>query len=115
MPRRWPRSRWSVKPRLRVNNPPATWPQGVARHVLDRVDSTNAEAFRLAPTLGGPAWNGVGLVWYDVILGDISPAATFVEFARSTVAAAAARFGNGSPEHLAVDDAWQTVGVITHE
>lgn len=56
MPRRWPRSRLSVKPRLRVNNPPATWPQGVARHVLDRVDSTNAEAFRLAPTLGGPAW-----------------------------------------------------------
>ncbi|WP_246053573.1 biotin--[acetyl-CoA-carboxylase] ligase [Paracoccus hibiscisoli] len=28
----------------------------MARHVLDRVDSTNAEAFRLAPTLSGPAW-----------------------------------------------------------
>ena len=68
-----------------------------------------------ATTLGGPAWNGVGLVWYDAILGDISPTATFAEFARSTVAAAAARFGNGSPEHLAVEDAWQTVGVITHE
>ncbi|WP_234463958.1 biotin--[acetyl-CoA-carboxylase] ligase [Paracoccus caeni] len=32
------------------------WPDGVARHVLDRVDSTNAEAFRLAPHLSGPAW-----------------------------------------------------------
>lgn len=35
---------------------PANWPEGVARHVLDRVDSTNAEAFRLAPHLSGPAW-----------------------------------------------------------
>lgn len=32
------------------------WPEGVARHILDRVDSTNAEAFRLAPHLTGPAW-----------------------------------------------------------
>lgn len=32
------------------------WPKGVARHVLDRVDSTNAEAFRLAQNLSGPAW-----------------------------------------------------------
>lgn len=32
------------------------WPEGVARHILERVDSTNAEAMRLAPTLGGPAW-----------------------------------------------------------
>lgn len=28
----------------------------MARHILDRVDSTNAEAFRLAPSLSGPAW-----------------------------------------------------------
>ncbi|GLK65762.1 MULTISPECIES: biotin--[acetyl-CoA-carboxylase] ligase [Paracoccus] len=33
-----------------------TWPEGVARHVLARVDSTNAEALRLAPGLSGPAW-----------------------------------------------------------
>lgn len=32
------------------------WPEGVARHVLDRVDSTNAEAMRLAPGLSGPTW-----------------------------------------------------------
>jgi Zn-dependent metalloprotease len=68
-----------------------------------------------ATTLGGPAWNGVGLVWYDAIQGEISPTATFSEFARLTVASAKARFGNGSPEHLAVEDAWQTVGVVTHE
>lgn len=33
-----------------------TWPAGVARHVLARTDSTNAEALRLAPGLVGPAW-----------------------------------------------------------
>lgn len=33
-----------------------SWPDGVARHVLPRTDSTNAEALRLAPGLGGPAW-----------------------------------------------------------
>ena len=32
------------------------WPEGVARHILPRVGSTNAEALRLAPTLSGPAW-----------------------------------------------------------
>ncbi len=34
----------------------ASWPQGVSRHILDEVDSTNAHALRLAPTSGGPAW-----------------------------------------------------------
>lgn len=32
------------------------WPEGVARHVLARVDSTMAEAARLAPRIAGPAW-----------------------------------------------------------
>lgn len=32
------------------------WPEGVARHALARVDSTMAEAARLAPHLAGPAW-----------------------------------------------------------
>ena len=32
------------------------WPEGVARHILETVDSTNAEALRLAPSLSGPAW-----------------------------------------------------------
>lgn len=34
----------------------APWPQAVAVHVLDEVDSTNAHALRLAPQLSGPAW-----------------------------------------------------------
>lgn len=32
------------------------WPEGVARHVLETVDSTNAFAATLAPGLTGPAW-----------------------------------------------------------
>ncbi len=35
---------------------PDPWPDGVGRHVLATVDSTNAEAARLAPNLTAPAW-----------------------------------------------------------
>jgi BirA family biotin operon repressor/biotin-[acetyl-CoA-carboxylase] ligase len=34
----------------------ANWPEGVARHILEAVDSTMLEAGRLAPALSGPAW-----------------------------------------------------------
>lgn len=34
----------------------AVWPEGTARVLLPTVDSTNAEAFRRAPHLAGPAW-----------------------------------------------------------
>lgn len=32
------------------------WPQGYGRRILDSVDSTNAEAARIAPNLTGPEW-----------------------------------------------------------
>ena len=32
------------------------WPLAVARHVLQTVDSTNAHALRMAPSMTGPAW-----------------------------------------------------------
>lgn len=35
---------------------PFAWPEGVARHVLAEVDSTNSEALRLAPGLTQPTW-----------------------------------------------------------
>ncbi|RVT83965.1 biotin--[acetyl-CoA-carboxylase] ligase [Rhodobacteraceae bacterium CCMM004] len=34
----------------------AVWPEGYDRLILDEVDSTNAEAARLAPDLGRPTW-----------------------------------------------------------
>lgn len=44
---------------MRLHNPLSdkpVWPLGVARHILPTVDSTNAHALRLAPSLAGPAW-----------------------------------------------------------
>lgn len=35
---------------------PAPWPEGVARHALDTIGSTNAYAISLMPGLTGPAW-----------------------------------------------------------
>ena len=32
------------------------WPEGVARHIFETIDSTNAHALRMAPSLAGPAW-----------------------------------------------------------
>ena len=32
------------------------WPQGYGRRILENVDSTNAEAARIAPSLTGPEW-----------------------------------------------------------
>lgn len=70
------------------------------------------KAFHLvATTLGGPAWERAGQVWFDVITGDIDPRCDFVTFAGLTVAAAAARYGDGSAEADAVATAWQDVGV----
>lgn len=42
--------------RLSAEGNPDPWPEGVARRVLPSVDSTNAEAARLAPNLTGPCW-----------------------------------------------------------
>ncbi len=39
---------------MSASNP--AWPDHVARHVLAQVDSTNAEAARLAPSLTQPTW-----------------------------------------------------------
>lgn len=56
MRRAWRHSRWSAPRWPRVDKRSPAWPEGVGRLLLDRVDSTNAEALRLAPTLAGPVW-----------------------------------------------------------
>jgi len=72
------------------------------------------KAFHLvATTLGGPAWEGAGQIWYDAITsGDVSPTSTFAEFAAVTVAAAEARWGAGSREARATTEGWRGVGVL---
>jgi Zn-dependent metalloprotease len=68
-------------------------------------------AFYLAATsIGGPAWEVTGRVWYDTLVtGGLKPDADFATFAAATVRAAQARFGGA--EEQAVRSAWDAVGV----
>ncbi len=65
----------------------------------------------LAVALGGNAWEVAGQVWFDTITGEISADCDFATFAGLTVAAATARYGEGSREAEAVAAAWAGVGV----
>ncbi|WP_068261632.1 protealysin inhibitor emfourin [Janibacter limosus] len=70
------------------------------------------KAFHLVATaIGGPAWQAPGLIWCDVLTGEISADCDFATFAALTVSAAQARFGDDSMQAQAVADAWQQVGV----
>ena len=70
-------------------------------------------AFYLAATaIGGYAWQGAGQIWYDVLTaGTVAPDVDFAGFAAATIAAAGARFGEGSSQQSAVRDAWARVEV----
>ena len=65
----------------------------------------------LATALGGPAWEVAGQIWFDTITGDIRADCDFATFAGLTVAAAAARHGEGSDVVDAVRAAWDAVGL----
>ena len=71
-------------------------------------------AFYLAATaLGGRAWERAGLIWYRTLTGsELTSTADFTAFARATLAAAAAEYGEESEEVDAVRAAWTGVGVI---
>ncbi|MEU3302377.1 M4 family metallopeptidase [Streptomyces sp. NPDC006678] len=67
----------------------------------------------LATQLGGKAWERAGQIWYDTMTsGNLQVDASFTDFAKETVAATAARYGQGT-EHEAVVKAWSQVGVAT--
>ncbi|MFB7451639.1 M4 family metallopeptidase [Streptomyces sp. NPDC056194] len=71
----------------------------------------NHAFYLLATELGGNAWERAGQIWYDVMTGGtLTEEARFSEFARATVAAARARYGDGE-EIQAVLKAWTAVGV----
>lgn len=71
-------------------------------------------AFQLAAVaIGGLAWETVGPVWYDTLCDRrLANDADFDAFARLTIEHAEGRFGAGSFEARAVDDAWRGVGVF---
>jgi Zn-dependent metalloprotease len=72
------------------------------------------KAFHLvAISLGGPAWERAGLIWYRTLFaGVLTPRSDFAQFAAATVATAAADYGQESDEAAAVRSAWRAVGVI---
>ncbi|MER5770119.1 M4 family metallopeptidase [Streptomyces sp. NPDC001985] len=73
----------------------------------------NHAFYLLATELGGKSWERAGQIWFDTLTGgELSPDARFAEFARLTVEAARARYGEGE-EHQAVLKAWSTVKVPT--
>ncbi len=71
-------------------------------------------AFYLAArALGGRAWERAGLIWYRTLTsGTVSSTADFTAFARATLTAAEAEYGEGSEEVDAVRAGWTGVGVL---
>ncbi|CAH0141270.1 M4 family metallopeptidase [Rhodococcus fascians] len=65
-----------------------------------------------ATTLGGPAWDRVGQVWFDTMtVGGLAPTVDFAGFSAATLLAAQKRFGADSDVARAVATGWSTVGV----
>jgi Zn-dependent metalloprotease len=76
----------------------------------------NHAFYLVATALGGRAWERAGLIWYRALTsGTLAQTADFVAFARATLAAAEAEYGEESEEVAAVRTAWAGVGVIQHE
>jgi Zn-dependent metalloprotease len=74
----------------------------------------NRAFYLVADALGGNAWEAPGRIWYDALTGgSLRKTVDFAGFARTTEAAAATRYGDGSREHAAVVDAWAAVGLGT--
>jgi Zn-dependent metalloprotease len=66
----------------------------------------------VATTLGGPAWERAGRVWYETARDrGLRSTATFADFARLTVGVAGRLYGAGSAEQAAVQGGWDAVGV----
>jgi len=72
----------------------------------------NHAFFVVATTLGGNAWEGAGLIWYDTMHDPkVRPTASFRAFASGTLRAAQQRFGAESNEANAVRSGWEAVKV----
>lgn len=75
----------------------------------------NRAFYLVADALGGHSWERAGQIWYTVLTGgELAQDASFIDFAKLTVAAARQKFGDGD-ELKAVVDAWSTVKVPTSE
>lgn len=70
-------------------------------------------AFYLAATaIGGNAWEDAGAIWYTALCQRLRSTSKFADAASATTSVAGELFGARSPQHQAVQTAWQMVGVI---
>jgi Zn-dependent metalloprotease len=72
----------------------------------------NHAFYVVATTLGGPAWEAPGRIWYDALCdAELKPDADFAQFGAVTLDRATARYGATSVEADAVRAGWDAVGV----
>jgi Zn-dependent metalloprotease len=72
----------------------------------------NRAFYLVATNLAGRSWRKAGRIWYSALRNrELTPTATFRQFARLTHRAARTRYGTDSDEAAAVLDAWTDVGV----
>ena len=73
----------------------------------------NFAFFTAATTLGGPAWQAPGRIWYATLCDPaLNPDATFAEFAALTLQHAGTQYGEGSDEAAAVRAGWDAAKVV---
>jgi Zn-dependent metalloprotease len=72
----------------------------------------NHAFYQVAVSLGGPAWERAGPIWYDALQSpSLRPRTGFQDFARLTATSAQKLYGLGGPEVRAVRDGWGEVGI----
>ena len=65
-----------------------------------------------ATTIGGPAWEAAGKIWFQTLTGGhLEPTADFAAAAAATQSVAAELYGSEGAEHEAVANAWREVGL----
>jgi Zn-dependent metalloprotease len=74
----------------------------------------NHAFYLVATRLGGYAWERAGRIWYEALRDSrFRPNTGFRRCAQLTATAASRLYGDRSPEHLAVREAWNKVGVTS--
>ena len=71
----------------------------------------NHAFYLTAVAIGGNAWDAAGHIWYETLSKNTGPDAKFQDFADATVGVGGRLYGPGSPEQVAVREAWREVGI----
>jgi len=70
----------------------------------------NHAFYLFARSLGGPAWQLPGAIWYEA-MRKLSATSDFADMVSTTLMIASAQHGAGSTVHKALQDAWKAVGL----